>query len=94
MNTSQAYQLLVAAEKSVQGPNPTTSIPTTCVVGGSPKIAGVADNCMFVQFAQQQPYFDQEAFVGLKSISYFPGSAFANAAAAETGSSCAHWSQG
>lgn len=69
-NTTQAYQLLVAAEKSTQGPNPATSIPTTCVVGSKPTIPGVANNCMFLEFSQQQPYFNQEAYLGVKSVSF------------------------
>lgn len=70
-NTTQAYALLVAAEKNNPGYNPNlSSIPTTCVVGSSPSVAGVANNCMFVEFAQQQRYFDQEGYLGLKLVGY------------------------
>lgn len=84
-NTSQAYQLLVAAEAKQQSSNPTTAtttIPSTCVVGGSPKIPGVANNCMFIEFIQQQPYFDQEAYIGLKSVSFLNSSSAQNGAPA------------
>jgi hypothetical protein len=71
-NTTQAYSLLVAAEAANDAKNgvtnPTTTIPTTCVVGSSPKITGVANNCMYIEFVQQQPYFNQEGYVGLKMV--------------------------
>ncbi len=71
-NTSQAYALLVAAEKNQRNSSHATTIPTTCVVGSSPKIQGVADNCMFVEFSQQQEYFDQEAYVGPRFVFFTP----------------------
>jgi|GEM_PF-5363624 len=69
---TQAYTLLVQAE-AAQTPSPSTTIPGTCVVGSSPKITGVANNCMFVEFAQHQSYFDQEAYTGLMFTTYYPG---------------------
>jgi hypothetical protein len=78
VNPSQAYTLLVAAELKQQQQLGTTGSPTittTCVT--STKITGVADNCMFVEFQQQQPFFNQEAYVGLKYsyfVSSYPGS--------------------
>jgi hypothetical protein len=81
-NTSQAYALLVAAEtaNNKNNSNPTTTIPNTCVVGSSPKITGIANNCMFVEFAQQQPYFDQEGYVGAKMVTFFTNGSSSNSA--------------
>ncbi len=74
-NPSQAYTLLVAAEAAQQkqlGLTNVPTIPTTCTT--STEIPGVANNCMFVEFEQQQPYFNQEAYIGIK-YAYHAGEA-------------------
>jgi len=70
-NNTQAYALLVNAEASNAGSigSPTT-IPTTCNFSASSKIPNVADNCQFIQFHKQQPYFPQQLYGGLKLASY------------------------
>ncbi len=79
---TQAYNLLVDAEQMAPGYNPAQSIATTCSFSSSSLITGVANNCMFVEFSQPQPYFDQEAYVGIRAVSFLPGSVFAGAAPA------------
>lgn len=70
-NTTQAYALLVEAqENSKNQSTPPTTITDTCVVGPSPAIPGVADNCQFVRFHMSQPHFYQEAYLGLKVEGY------------------------
>lgn len=72
---TQAYSLLVAAEMKQPSYNPNLNITSTCLLSTTPapKIIGVANNCMFVELSQQQPYFDQEGYAGIKSVSVFTG---------------------
>jgi hypothetical protein len=65
-------------------PNSTTTvgqdIKNTCMLSGSSKITGVADNCMFVQLTGSQPFYDQEGYVGIKTVSFLTQTNYAKSA--------------